>query len=67
MTTLKIDPHFLGSLLMPGLNVAIIGASYDKAFGEIHLTISGPDVPDGAETVICEITKIQTAKMTVVK
>jgi len=47
MTTLKIDPHFLGSLLMPGLNIAIIGASYDNAFGVVHLTISGPDVPDG--------------------
>jgi len=67
MTTLKVDPHFLGSLLMPGLNVAITGASYDNAFGELHLTISGPDVPDGAETVICEVTKTQIAKMVVVK
>ncbi len=67
MTTLKIDPYFLCSLLMPGLNIAIIGASYDNAFGELHLTISGPDVPDGAETVICEVTKTQTTKMTVVK
>lgn len=67
MTKLKLDPHFLGSLLMPGLNVAIIGASYDNAFGVLYLTISGPDVPDGAETVICEITKTQTAKMVVVE
>ena len=67
MTTLKIDPFFLGSLLMPGLNVGIIGASYDNAFGVLHLTISGPDVPDGAETVTCEVTKTQTAKMVVVE
>ncbi len=67
MPTLKVDPFLLVSLLMPGLNIAITDASYDKAFGYIHLTISGPDVPDGAETVICEVTKTQTAKMVVVK
>jgi hypothetical protein len=67
MTTLKVDPFLLVSLLMPGLHVSIISASYDKAFGEVHFTLSGPDVPDGAETVICEVTKTQTAKMTIVK
>ena len=67
MPILKVDPFFLASLLMPELNIVITDASYDKAFGYIHLTISGPDVPDGAETVICEVTKTQTAKMTIVK
>lgn len=42
---LRISPKLLEQMLLPGIDAKIIDAAFD-VYGNVELSIAGPDVPD---------------------